>query len=398
MQALATRTDAGLGESPVRVLVLTSSTGGGHDMRARSFAAWCREPGAPPLQAETFQTLESGIRLYRFGVHLYNWIQRVCPALHHLYFNALEVLALHEHASALQGTGAFVEKLRTFQPQVLLSTHAHLNHGYFELARRVLGERLRCVTYCGELAGGYGFSRFWASPKVDLFLGAVEQTCNAALRLGVSRDRVQLGGFCLNPRFWDAPASGRALRDELQLEPERFNLVLATGANSANNHLRLLEALAKAGLQPQVIALCGRSEAALKAVQSWARRNESMSVRALSYFDRMPELLRAAHAIVARPGTGTTSEAILCQCPILFNGLGGIMPQERITVEFARAHGFGRVMHAPGQLPGLLKPLMDDPNVLQAERAAMKAAEPQAHPLGILRAVHAQAAAVSTKP
>ncbi|MGF1448220.1 MAG: glycosyltransferase [Opitutales bacterium] len=382
------------GEAPVRVLVLTSSTGGGHDMRARSFAAWAREPGTPPLEVEIFQTLESGTALYRFGVGLYNWIQRVSPALHHLYFNALEVLALHEHASALQGTEAFVEKIQTYQPHVLVSTHAHLNHGYFALARRVMKGQVSCVTYCGELFGGYGFSRFWASPRVDRFLGAVPETCDAAARLGVSKERIQLGGFLLNPRFWDEPGCTQSLFDELRLDPDRFTLVLATGANSANNHLRLLEALARSAFAPQVIALCGRSDAALKAVQQWARGHERLSVRALAYFDRMPELLRVADAIVARPGTGTTSEAILCQCPILFNGIGGIMPQERITVEFARAHGFGQVLRTPRQLTGLLKPLMEDPSRLLSERAAMRSAQPNAHPLELLREVHALGATV----
>jgi len=46
----------------------------------------------------------------------------------------------------------------------------------------------------------------------------------------------------------------------------------------------------------------------------------------------MADLLRAVDLAFIRPGSGTTSECIQCQCPILFNGIGGVMPQERITL------------------------------------------------------------------
>jgi processive 1,2-diacylglycerol beta-glucosyltransferase len=385
-------------ETARRVLVLTSSTGGGHDMRARAFANWSGEPGMPPLRVEVFQTLESGSGLYRFGVGLYNWIQRRAPRLHHLYFNFLEVAELHRRAESLAGTEAFVEKLRTFRPHALLSTHAHLNHGYFALARSLMGPALRRLTYCGELHGGYGFSRHWVNPRCEGFIGAVEETCAEAARLGMPPERNHLGGFLLKPRFWDAPAEPAErlafVRDELGLDPARFILLLATGANSAHNHLQLLEALAAAPLRVQVVALCGRDSRAREAIRSWAGAHGNWPVAALPYFERMPLLLRSVSAVLARPGTGTTSEAILAGCPILFNGIGGIMPQERITVAFARRRGFGALVDRPGELPGVLRPLVEDPAKLRAQRLAMAAARPRAHPGAILRRVHGAAESV----
>lgn len=357
--------------------------------------------GAPPIEAEVFQTLESGPTLYRFGVHLYNWIQRHCPALHHVYFNALEVLGLHEHASGLEGTAPFEAKLREFRPQVIVSTHAHLNHGYFAKARRILHGQVRCTTYCGELHGGYGFSRFWVNPAADYFAGAVSETCDEAARLNMPPEKTMRAGFLLNPKFWEAPETdlerNTFVREELKLDPEQFILVLGTGANSANNHLKLLDALKHSELRPQIVALCGRSEAAFNAVRSWARAQDAFAVRALPYCDRMPELLRAASALIARPGTGTTSEAILCGCPLIFNGIGGVMPQERITLEFARARGFGRRLKRPSQLPGLLRPLMQGDARLRSERVALQAARPAEHPLDFLRMVHELGQSVSTK-
>lgn len=375
----------------MKVLVLTSSTGGGHDMRARSLKAWAESSEAEELglEVEIFQTLEQTHGVYHFGVGLYNWIQNTLPALHHIYFNVLEKLSLHREPTRIVGKVNFVEKIKKYRPQVLVSTHAHLNHGFFQLAREAMeGEPLRCVTYCGELFGGYGFSRHWVNPQADAFIGAVAETCEAAAEWGMESSRNHIGGFLLNPKFYGERLSSdeqSKMIAELGLEQDRFTIVLATGANSANNHVALLDAIRGSDLRPQVVALCGRSKSALEAVTSWGSVHRDIPVKALPYCDNLFALFQIASVVVARPGTGTTSECIMSECPIVFNGVGGIMPQECITVEFARKHGFARVMKRPGDLPELLRPLMEDKSQWHACRKALAAVRPRQHPLGVLR-------------
>ena len=137
----------------MRVLILTSSTGGGHDMRAHAFQRWAERASAG-IAVELHRPLESSHWLYRFGVDLYNWIQRTAPRLHHVYYNLLEVVPVVRTKQPL-GAARFRAVLEQTRPDVLLSVHDSLNHGFFEYAREVLGtERVRCITYCGELDGG----------------------------------------------------------------------------------------------------------------------------------------------------------------------------------------------------------------------------------------------------
>src|ERR1700733_6117313 len=165
------------GASPMRVLVLSSSTGGGHDMRARAFLAWSQRCAEFQIHAQIHRPLDNGHMLYRFGVGLYNWIQNHAPRLHHVYFNFLEATRPCHSARRMFGAKKFAQTLEEVRPDVLLSVHGSLNHGYFEIARKVFGNgKVRCVTYCGELFGGYGFSRNWVNPSADLFFGAVAET------------------------------------------------------------------------------------------------------------------------------------------------------------------------------------------------------------------------------
>ncbi len=396
----------------MRVLILTSSTGGGHNMRASSFAHWAHREAAAETQhpgvgteVQIHKCLENTHGLYSFGVGLYNWIQRTAPWLHHVYFNFLEVSAPCRAPSRILGASRFRAILDHVRPQIVLSTHGSLNHGFFALAREHLGaDRVRCVTYCGELYGKYGFSRHWVNPEADLFIGAVPETMEAARRFGMPEERSFLGGFLLNPSFYDEPLLPEArrgfLREALGLDPDRFTLLLSTSEHGVHNHPALLESLYAArrrvGLDRlQVIALCGRLPETLERVRAWGRAHPELHLCALPRTERMALFMQLADAVVARPGTGTTSEAILSRCPVIFNGLGGVMPQEFITVKFARSHGIATEIRQPTDLPNVLIQCLDQPERMTAIRERMAAAQPPVHPTDILRRIRELAAGLS---
>ena len=374
--------------SVTKILILTSSTGGGHDMRARSLAQWAKHESPPQRVVETkiFSTLESGSDLYRFGVDLYNSIQKVAPWFHHLYFGYLECAQMHRYAEQLQGTDAFISCLQSYQPDIIVSVHAHLNHGYFQLAKRVLGQRVPCVTYCGELFGGYGFSHLWANPQVDYFFGAVPATTQEARALGVPESRSRTAGFLLHPDFYRTYTveEKQVFAQEMALDMTRFRLVLATGANAANNHLCLLQALEKKKLPIQVIVLCGKNKTTREEVTAFANKAKSIRVLALPYFTRMSILMQSASAIVARPGTGTTSEAIMAGCPIIFNGMGGIMPQEWITIKYARSQHFGASFKHAASCANIVAEYFNSPTRLQKEKERLHALRPNSSPAELL--------------
>lgn len=371
--------------SPQRLLILSSSTGGGHDMRARSLTRWADKLGG--WQVTTHQALEHTHPVYRLGVETYNWIQRTAPWLHHVYFNYLEVVGTFRYARRILGRQRFVDTLRAARPDVIVSVHPCTNHGFFDIARRTIPD-VRCVTYCGELSDGYGFSRDWASPDVDLFIGATAETCDAAATRGVPETRRCVGGFLLDPDFYQPPLSGperrRVLADELHLDPDIFTLLIGTGGVGANNHLAFLDALRRSGLRVQVIVLCGTNEAAWLGVTAWARCQSTVTVRPLRYTREMARWIQISSAIVARPGTGTTSEAIQSGCPMIHNGLGGIMPQEWITVKYAWRHGISETVRKASQLPGIVRLWMEEPSRLQQVRDRMRVALPAGTPPEII--------------
>ena len=78
-------------------------------MRASSFVHWTREAAgnAAANEIQIHKCLENTHGLYRFGVGLYNRIQRHIPWAHHVYFNFLEVAGMHSTQKRLLGVERF---------------------------------------------------------------------------------------------------------------------------------------------------------------------------------------------------------------------------------------------------------------------------------------------------
>ena len=157
--------------SRVRILVLTSSTGGGHDARAEAFAEWCFQLYRHDVDVRIEQMLEKSSVFNRGGVNFYNWIQKHAPFLHTGFYSFVELLSYLNRNSVHFGKSYFVKVLKEYRPHLVFSVHDCLNRGYFQLARKVLGAKnVRCATYCGEFSGGWGYSKNWIEPSVDLYI------------------------------------------------------------------------------------------------------------------------------------------------------------------------------------------------------------------------------------
>lgn len=369
----------------MRILVLSSSTGGGHDMRARSIEAWSAQLGDTVVHR--YQALEESAGLYRFGVELYNTIQKKCPRLHHLYFNWLELFQISASEKLLLGKEKFITKLKEIRPDVIISVHAHTNHAFRSIARKTLPD-VRFATYCGEMHGGYGFSRHWVDPQADAFIGATAEICQAAIYHGMPEEKTFNGGFMLNPKFYAPPLTKEEIEryrlDTLGINPDRFTLLLSTGANGAQNHFELIKATPDLSEKIQIIALCGSNQAAAVQLQSQVDGLRIKNVKVLGYQDDMLALMQSCDAIVARPGTGTTSEAILAGCPIIFNTLGGIMPQESITIKYlcARDLPIYRI-HKPSDLATVLSPLTTTTEACTVYKKQLESLRPVNQPTDI---------------
>ncbi len=349
----------------IRILVLTSSTGAGHDARAQAFAEWCFELYRHEVDVRIEQMLEKSSGFFSAGVNFYNWIQKKSPWIHKAFYLFVELLSLLNRRSVTFGRAYYEAVLREYRPHLVFSVHDCLNRGYFQMARKILGaDQVRCATYCGEFSGGFGYSINWVERTADLYFSRTATARDYAVKIGMPRERTRVRGHLMQPRahleVFDAAARTAYLDETLELRPDLFTVFLATGGNGANNHLELLPKLLPYADQLQAVVICGRNREVYNQLVHWRSEHPEFNCFVDGFSDQVHLLMQVSDAVVTRGGTTTCAKALHFRCPIIFNAIGGIMPQEELTVKFFRNGGGAELITNAGNFGGLIAVWMND--------------------------------------
>lgn len=336
-----------------RILVLSSSTGSGHDMRAIAFKKWMNQIHGDTVEVRIEQIIENGSLLGRFGVWVYNTIHRNAPFLHNLYFYIVEFF-IRTHGESVSFGGRYYRRLlKEFMPDIILSVHDSTNQGYFQDAKRILGKSVRCVTYCGEFSGGFGYTRNWINPVSDLFIARTRPARDYAVSRGIPTRKTAVFHKLLPPECFESriPRESRGSHlHQLGLDEKLFTLFLATGGYGANHHVRFLNAILPLAGQIQAIVICGRNQTVFNRLNTWKSRHPQLRCYIEGYSNKVAEFIQISDAIVTRGGANTTMEALHFGCPILYNSLGGLMPQEKCTVRYFHERGAAVLIRSPRAL------------------------------------------------
>lgn len=376
-------------EEKIRILILTSSTGGGHDARAEAFAEWCFLLYQHAVDVRIEQMLEKSSVVNRSGVNFYNWIQLKLPILHTAFFALVELLSILNRRSVALGGTYYREVIDEYKPHLVFSVHDCLNRGYFQVARKLLGEdHVRCATYCGEFAGGWGYSRNWVEPTADLYISRTPTARDYAIKLGLPPERGIVRGHLMHPRAHREVLSAEGRRhyrtQVLDLQADRFTVFLATGGNGANNHFALLPTLLRHADRVQVIVICGRNKECYNALIHWRANHPELPLHLEGYSENVHLLMQVSDAIVTRGGTTTCAKALHFRCPIIFNGFGGIMPQEKLTWKFFRNGARSRKVEDAEDFRRLFDEWMAEPQRYEAYRAEFLALRYEEEPTHLI--------------
>ena len=98
----------------------------------------------------------------------------------------------------------------------------------------------------------------------------------------------------------------------------------------------------------------------------------------------MPTLLQTSSAVVARAGATTAGEALLCSCPIIFNALGLIMPQEVPTWRYFEQRGIGFIASHVARFRSVVERWLDCPEEFAEVRRRMKKVRDETTPQAAL--------------
>jgi 1,2-diacylglycerol 3-beta-galactosyltransferase len=309
------------------VLILTSSTGAGHDSVAVALQEALRSDSPEistrildPLAGRSSNGPLSAGPLYDAMAAHAPWLWGLC---YHATNNTWAV-RLGMAAAARLWAPRLRSTILDERPGIIVSVHP--------LCTRLAGDILRTVPSAPPLhcvvTDLVTIHRCWACPAVDAFYVATHDAQDALVSMGIPCERIQVSGLPLRASFAQA----------LHISPEEATprVLILGGGRSSRRIEKITRALAASHLPTRLVVVCGRNRCLQR------RLSQGLGARALvlGWRDDIAALMRWSTVVISKGGPTTLAEALSQGRPVMVNQ---VLPgQEGGNVRLLQRTGSGR--------------------------------------------------------
>ena len=361
------------------LLFLIADTGGGHRAAATAVShhLGVAHPGEFTVEiVDPFATASP--RLLGRTASLYGPLIQHAPWVWGGLFHATNSRAMVRVSElVLHSVDPAIARLMTsLEPAAVVSFHPLLNRAAVR-ARRRLGLRVPIVTAVTDLVDVH---TFWASPDVDLVIVPSPGGLDRCRRNRVPADRLVQVGLPVDAGFTghdSDPDARRLQRLQLGLDPDRFTVLVCSGADGSGDIERRARVLAGSGLDISLVVICGRNRRAEAALAGLRDRRERPVV-VQGFVTNMAQWMTAADIVVTKAGPGTIAEALCAGLPLLITWF--LPGQERGNMEWLIDTGAGRYVPGDAELVDEVAELAvpGSPSLLSMQAAVAQLARPEA--------------------
>jgi 1,2-diacylglycerol 3-beta-galactosyltransferase len=226
------------------------------------------------------------------------------------------------------------------RPDMVVSLIPHYNRAFKQALDRVRpGTPL--VTILTDIAD-YP-PHFWIERQEQYVICGSPRAAEQAHALGLAPSHIfEVSGMILNPRFHRPPAVDRARElARLGLDPSRPTGIVMFGGEGSMEMVKIAKALNRSDLETQLILLCGKHEAAARALR---RLTPRMPMRVEGFSRDVPYFMSLGDYFIGKPGPGSISEALAMRLPVVVESNAWTLAHERYNAEWILEQGVGVVV------------------------------------------------------
>lgn len=337
-----------------RVLILTASTGAGHNQVALTLEnLLCTKHD---VQCIDFIREESKILelLIEDG---YDILATKFPELYgRLYqavnrgmilssFHQLMIRAVYRRTSQI---------IKDFEPDLIIGTHTFAVNivNRLKAKKRYMGIFVSVVT---DFEAHYGY----IGKNVDLYITGSKFTNESLIEKGISKDHIKNLGIPINPVFYET--SVRKTKNEV------FTILIMGGSMGLDSMKDAVEQLLELNQHMRLIIVCGENKNLRKELEILIEVNATDKiVDLLGYVDNVHELMDASDLIVTKPGGLTVTESIVKNLPIVVPYF--IPGQEKENLDYLTLANIAIAVRDNKRIGTTISYLIDHPHRLEQMR------------------------------
>lgn len=204
----------------------------------------------------------------------------------------------------------------------------------------------------------------WIVPNMRGYFAANEEIAWRMRERGLAADAVHVSGIPVMPAF-GKPLDRAACAAEFGIDPKRKTFLMMSGGAGLGGLDTLAERLLATDGDFQLIALAGKNQTMLEALQRVAQRHPGR-LFPQGFTHQVERLMACADLVITKPGGLTTSECLAMQLPMIVNS--PIPGQEERNADFLLEQGVALKAIDDAALEFRIHALLKEPDRLTAMR------------------------------
>lgn len=298
----------------MKVLILSTGTGEGHNSAGKAVLEQFRKRGIPCEMADVLGFASE--RAASYGKRIYVWSTvKATKVFKGAYKAGRAITSSRRKSPVYYANALYAEKLY----------HYIVDNGYDTIVMPHLFPA-EALTYMLRKHGcrpdirtyfvgtDYTCIPFTEETEADYYFIAHEELTEEYVKKGIAPEKLVPTGIPVSDRFRSLPSREEA-RESLGMNPEGHCILVMTGSMGYGKIENLVRALVSRMDGGDNVYILGGSNEKLKARLRESYR-EDPRVRVLDYTDRTAEYLAAADLLFTKPGGLTSTEAAVAGIPL----------------------------------------------------------------------------------
>ena len=345
-----------------KVMILTASTGEGHNAAAKSLQDKYEEKGYITYKVDFLK--ESSSVMNTLVADGYRVIAQNFPNVYGIIYETAD----RKNFNKLTRGGYYtierriINRLEEIKPDIVIATHPFAV-GLIDHLKRKNKADFRFVQVVTDFKAHYSY----ISNNVDAYITGSEYTKKTLVERNVPEEKIYPYGIPVNKEFQEH-TDPRYIRPGLQ---ERFHVLVMGGSMGSKDIYKVVERLVVDSESYYLDVVCGRNKMLFDTLtKKYNQAICSGKITIRGFTRKIPEMMDEADVIVTKPGGLTTTEALSKKIPMIIPF--AIPGQEQENTDFLVEEGVAIRVDEIETLPDRLEYLRKNPRLYNRMVSNMK--------------------------
>lgn len=344
------------------VLILTASTGEGHNQAADSLADSFRSKGYNTIE---FDFIKKSNKVFNaFVVDGYKLLATSWPKFYGNLYKISDMQKFNDKfmKHAFRNIEYKVYKLIMGKnPDIIIGTHP-FSVAIITKLKETKKIDIPFISVVTDFKAHYAY----IDKNVDAYITASEYTKESILERKVPQNKVFSYGIPIRKDFLlNCKNVGTPVKDY-------FTILIMGGSMGLSSMSRVIKRLIENIHKIKIIVVCGNNKILRHSLEKKYSDNteyENIRIEILGFTSEIPRLMEISDVLISKPGGLTTSEAIVKRLPMIIPF--AIPGQEQENAEFLFGAGVAIKINKIRQINPIIDKLLSKPEILQKMKYSM---------------------------